>query len=80
VCICVYFHASIASLVPWLQVIVGFFTSVSVLYLVFPFFTYVPSSGIFGRELPQARKAASSIPVLLRRPGWYCKRPVLVLQ
>mmetsp|Transcript_15218 Transcript_15218/g.40145 ORF Transcript_15218/g.40145 Transcript_15218/m.40145 type:complete len:706 (+) Transcript_15218:67-2184(+) len=34
-------------------VLVAFFISVSVLYLVFPFFTYVPTSGKLGKELPQ---------------------------
>lgn len=36
-------------------VLVAFFTSVTVLYLVFPFFTYVPSSGLLGDHLPKVR-------------------------
>ncbi|KAF5836510.1 hypothetical protein DUNSADRAFT_5841 [Dunaliella salina] len=34
-------------------VLVAFFVSVVALYLVFPFFTYVPSSGALGGKLPQ---------------------------
>ncbi|KAG1671541.1 hypothetical protein FOA52_011263 [Chlamydomonas sp. UWO 241] len=33
------------------SVLVAFFVSVGTMYLVFPFFTYVPSSGIFGDHL-----------------------------
>eukprot|EP00983_Pelagomonas_calceolata_P120666 1160727-Pelagomonas_calceolata.AAC.23 len=32
---------------------------VSVLYLVFPFFTYVPTSGKLGKELPQVRESTT---------------------
>ncbi len=37
------------------QVLVSFMTSVTIMYTVFPFFTYVPSSGLFPDELPKAR-------------------------
>ncbi|KXZ43097.1 hypothetical protein GPECTOR_102g50 [Gonium pectorale] len=36
------------------QVLLGFLVSVTILYVVFPFFTYVPTSGWLGDSLPQA--------------------------
>ncbi|KAG2485421.1 hypothetical protein HYH03_015803 [Edaphochlamys debaryana] len=35
------------------QVLLGFLVSVTILYIVFPFFTYVPTSGWLGDSLPQ---------------------------
>ncbi|MEW5319436.1 MAG: hypothetical protein WDW38_010588 [Sanguina aurantia] len=35
------------------QILFGFFSSVALLYLVFPFFTYIPSSGLLGESLPR---------------------------
>lgn len=59
----------------WSQVLLAFLMSVTVMYLIFPFFTYVPQSGLFGDALPQVTESVCM--VLQRCLALLCVSPLL---
>lgn len=50
------------------QVILAFLSSVTMLYLIFPFFTYVESSGLLGARLPQVGFSDAALPEQTAQP------------